>query len=242
MKVKPWIDALVWNAPDVGGGGADVAKPDAGATPDAVDPGALLYGDGAAKPDAKPTDPAAKPDAAKADGEAAKPDDKAKEGDKPAELKSDEVPVDGKYAFTMPEGVEIDAALAEQAMPVFKDMGLSRANADKAVKFYAEAKAKEVEAAQANWDKINSDWIASAKADKEYGGDKFDASLAHANRVLSKHGTPELIEYLKVSGGGNHPEVIRFMARVGNAFSDDKPTGSKTVSAVADDPVKIMYS
>jgi hypothetical protein len=60
-----------------------------------------------------------------------------------------------------------------------------------------------------------AEWIDETKADKEIGGDKLDATLATAKRALDAYGSPQFIEMLNQSGLGNHPEVVRFCAKVG---------------------------
>lgn len=237
MLAKNWIDALVRNADGAGGGAAAAAaaggEGGAAAQGDGAKPAeTVLYGDkpaDGAKPDAKAD--GAKP----ADGKPAEGDKKADgEGDKPGKVDPAElakVPEDGKYVFTLKEGLELDAALADRAMPVLKDAGITREQANKLAGFLAESREAEAKALSDHWEETNTKWIEAAKTDKEFGGDKFDVSLAKAQGVLNKFGTPELKEYLTASGGGNHPELIRFMARVGNAFSDDKPVGSETPAA-----------
>jgi hypothetical protein len=244
----PLIESLVRGPADEGKGApaASDTPADAGKPADAPakdnSPGALLYSADKqeTKPDeqAKPAEGEAKPDADKAkEPDAAKPEDKAA-----AEAKLKEIPEDGKYEFALPDGVEIDTELAATAMPVLKEAGVSREGANKLAAFMAQQRATEHTARMEHWDKINREWQDAARKDSEYGGDKFDASLGAANKMIDKFGTPELKEYLTASGGGNHPEMIRFMARVGNAFSDDKPIGSKPVSEKSDDPVKTLYS
>jgi hypothetical protein len=64
-------------------------------------------------------------------------------------------------------------------------------------------------------------WEASTKVDKEFGGDKFDENLAIAARARDQFGTPELRTLLQKTAVGNHPEVVRFFYRVGQAISQD---------------------
>jgi hypothetical protein len=40
---------------------------------------------------------------------------------------------------------------------------------------------------------------------------------------VDRLGTPALKEYLNASGGGNHPELIRFMAKAGAMIAEDNP-------------------
>ena len=227
----PLIESLVRSPADEGTGvtsasdtSADTGKPDTPAKDES--PGALLYKSD--KQDPKP-DEQAKPaeGEAKTEGDKAKEPDAAKPEDKAAaEAKLKEIPEDGKYEFSLPDGIEIDQELAATAMPVLKEAGVSREGANKLAALMAQQRETEHNTRMEHWDKVNREWQDAARKDSEYGGDKFDASLGAANKIIDKFGTPELKEYLTASGGGNHPEMIRFMARVGNAFSDDEPMGS----------------
>ena len=75
------------------------------------------------------------------------------------------------------------------------------------------------------WANLQTQWQGAARADKEYGhlagGKTFDENAALIARGLSTFGTPELNKALIDSGMGNHPEVARFMYRVGKAIAED---------------------
>ncbi len=45
--------------------------------------------------------------------------------------------------------------------------------------------------------------------------------------ATSTDGTPALAEYLKWSGGGNHPELIRIFAKAGALIKEDQPSTEK---------------
>lgn len=167
-------------------------------------------------------------DPAKSDEEnaAAKAEhDKAKPAEKAADP-ADTVPEDGKYSFTMPEGVEMDQALADALMPEFKELGLTQKQAQGLVAKYVEAQQAKVEKQGEAWSNTVTKWADDAKADKEIGGDKWDSTVAASQRAIKQFGTPALREYLNASGGGNHPEVIRFVAKVGAMIKEDSPAGS----------------
>lgn len=69
------------------------------------------------------------------------------------------------------------------------------------------------------------EWAELSKADKEFGGAKFNENIAVAKRALQQFGSQELVQMLDNGGMGNHPEVIRFLVKVGNAISEDKFVG-----------------
>ena len=218
--------AAIARAPEGETGGGDAPAPTAPAVEN------VLFPNEGEQPPAAPTDaPAAvagdwkeyEADPAKSDEEnaAAKAEhDKAK----PAETDpADKVPEDGKYDLKMPDGVELDVELAAALGPDFKDLGLTNAQAQKLVDKYIATQqdraAKQTEA----WAGTVQKWADDAKADKEIGGAKWEQTVAASRRAVGKLGSPELREYLNASGGGNHPEMIRFMAKVGAMISEDSP-------------------
>lgn len=122
-----------------------------------------------------------------------------------------------KYEFTPPEGQELDANALAVFEPIAKELGLSQEQAQKLVDIYPQIQRQQAEA----WSKQVADWGEQVKADKEIGGDKFNASVGAAQRALDQFGNPELREYLNASGLGNHPALVRFCAKVGKAMAED---------------------
>lgn len=152
------------------------------------------------------------------------------------------VPEDGKYSLTMPEGVTVDQELLDALGPEFKDLGLTNAQAQKlADKFIASQQARAEKQGEA-WSNTISKWADDAKADKEIGGDKWGTTVSDAQRAVKTLGGEGLREYLNASGGGNHPELIRFMAKVGAMLKEDSPaTGGGEGSGKPADPAHIMF-
>ena len=135
----------------------------------------------------------------------------------------DVVPEDGKYTLTMPEGVEVDQALVDALGPEFKDLKLTTKGAQRLADKFIEIQTGREKARGEAWGTTVAGWVDTAKADKEMGGDKWDGTVNTAVRAINTLGTPALKEYLEASGGGNHPELIRFMAKVGNLIKEDSP-------------------
>ena len=140
-----------------------------------------------------------------------------------ADKKAGEVPADGKYDLKMPDGVELDAELAEALGPEFADLKLTNAQAQKLVDKYIEIQTARGGKQSEAWSQTVQGWADEAKADKEIGGAKWDATVSASQKAVKSLGTPALRDYLNASGGGNHPEMIRFMAKVGAMISEDKP-------------------
>lgn len=143
--------------------------------------------------------------------------------------------------FTLPEGMELDAQLLEQAAPLFKELGLNQEQAQKLVDLQAaHVQASQTGQAEA-FNQLKLDWQDQSKNDSEIGGDKFEQSVSDAREALGKFGTPELTKLLNDFGIGNHPEMIRFMAKVGALTKEDVPGSTGSPTKGEKDRVSILY-
>jgi hypothetical protein len=158
--------------------------------------------------------------------------------DKTADTTSTTEPAD--FEITLPEGETLDEAAIAEIKAQAKELGLDKAKADKLAAAHVKQQKAFVEAQQAMFQKSVTKWAEDARADKEIGGDAFDANLATAKKALDTFATDGLKEMLKSTGFGNHPEVIRLFNRIGAAISEDRLVTGKAPGAPAD-PAKRMF-
>jgi hypothetical protein len=161
------------------------------------------------------------PDAAAAEAPDAKVADAAPSQDAPLTYSD----------FTLPEGVEVDAETMSEAHALLGEMKLPQEQAQRLVDFYAGKIRRFGDAQTENWVKLNEKWVGEFKADKEIGGDRIQETVAAATRAMDRFGTPGLREALILTGAGNHPEVIRFVARIGRATAEDRFVAAAGASA-----------
>nr|WP_011279254.1 hypothetical protein [Sodalis glossinidius]CAI59394.2 hypothetical protein pSG3.03 [Sodalis glossinidius] len=138
-----------------------------------------------------------------------------------------------EYTFTAPEGGELDAQALGIFEPVAKELGLTQAQAQKLVDIYPQIQQRQAQA----WGQQVAEWGEQVKTDPEIGGEKFTANVGQAQKALDQFGNPALRDYLEASGLGNHPELVRFCAKVGKAMAEDNmimPGHSSERSAVRD--------
>ena len=145
------------------------------------------------------------------------------EGGEGSEESGQATPPDTYADFAMPEGVEVDSALLEQALPLFKELGLTQEQAQTLVDFQAGQVQAGSEKAADDFNQMMTQWQTDARNDSEFGGDKFEENTAIARAAVDKFGTPALKELLVNHGVGNHPEMIRFMLNVGKLTLEDVP-------------------
>lgn len=148
-------------------------------------------------------------------------DETAKDSESDSDDDSDNDGVPEKYDFEVPEGLELDAELAEKFTDVAKDLGLSNEQANKVVGLYAEQIQGMQEAQQASWGKTVADWSDELKADPEFGGAKFNENAEIAKMAVNKFGGDDLKKALNETGLGNHPAIVKFMHKVGVSISED---------------------
>lgn len=144
----------------------------------------------------------------------------------------------GEYQFQAPEGMELDTAAVEAFTPVAQELGLNQEQAQKLVDLYAtRVQENQTEQSEA-WARQLDQWVDDLKNDPEIGGRNFDSSLRDAGRAMDKFATPELRSFLDESGLGNHPELVKLMAKIGKEVGEDNlisPPGSSGTQQPAGD-------
>lgn len=189
--------------------------------------------DDAAQDSGESDDGGSNEDDAGTDGDAADGEGGGDDGD------ADNAPEN--YAdFDMPEGVTLDEGMLEVFAPAMKDLGLTQEQAQGLVNIQAQQVQAQQQGQVDAFSQQLEGWITDAKSDKEYGGDKFDESSATALQAVEAFGTPELKTMMETYGVGNHPEMIRFMYRVGQAIKEDSPGGGKRIEG-SKDRTSILY-
>ncbi len=124
-----------------------------------------------------------------------------------------------KYeAFKTPDGVMFDAPVVEAFAGVAKELGLTQDKAQALIDKVAPALTAQTAAA---FEQMKTSLLASAKADAEIGGDKFDSSVSTAKLAIGAYFAPDFADFLNVTGLGNHPEMIRGLAKAGAALKQD---------------------
>ena len=134
-----------------------------------------------------------------------------------------------EYKLTKPEKSLLSDESVVKIAAFAREHGLTQKQAEAQINresqvLYEARQAYEAES-QAKLAEVQESWIATAQADKEYGGTELPKNVELAKRVLEKYGTPEfkaILEDPKQGGFGNHPELVRVLVRIGRAMSEDQ--------------------
>lgn len=246
----PFLSPIVFAPADETGGG-EAATTDAAAPADAApaadatpDTGVTDTGIGeAVSPAAQDADTT--PDGVAIDGGTAEGQDNSGEDKDSGEDGGEEPVVPEEYVYDgveLPEGVDLDPTMTEAMNPVFKELGLTQEQANALVSTYAgQVSQQALDQAKAIEQMVHG-WVDTAKSDKEIGHNNWQGSVDAANAVIRKFGTPELVQDVMVNQGmGNHPEVIRLLARIGKSVGDDKFITGVETDTSPDQPAEARW-
>lgn len=144
--------------------------------------------------------------------------------------------------FDIPEGAStfgepVVAAFSEVA----SELGLTQEQAQKVIDKIAPVQLEAQQSATTNTVKT---WVDASRTDKEVGGANYRASLANAGRAMNRFASPEFRQLMTGKGTrlANHPEMLRFLSRVGAATSADRslvkgPPAPATPKVNVNDPM-----
>ena len=139
-----------------------------------------------------------------------------------AEVQEEQKPTGAPEAyadFNLPEGIEIDKGVLDGVKAQFKAAGYTQEQAQAAIDLHIANQTEQQEV----FLQTRKEWVNEIKADKEFGGDKFDTTVKGAQLALRKFDADgKMVELLETSGFGDHPGVIKFLARIHQAMGEDK--------------------
>jgi CRISPR/Cas system CMR-associated protein Cmr5 small subunit len=135
---------------------------------------------------------------------------------KPAEAK----PTDIK--LSAPENYLFEASYVEEVASFAKENGLTQDVAEKILNRENQAAAKLIQKEQEAFEQeARVTWVNQIKADPELGGDNLKQTAAMSHKALKSFGSEALMKELNETGYGNHPELVRFLTKVGRAMSTE---------------------
>lgn len=131
----------------------------------------------------------------------------------------------------LPEGFKANEASLAEFKKLAKDHGLKGDAAQKIFDLYASEQKAALEKRAADVEAEHQAWAKAIEADKELGGQNLTATKDACKRALAKFGGAGLEKILNESGLGDHPEVVRFVAKIGRELAEDSIAGTGGASA-----------
>lgn len=127
-----------------------------------------------------------------------------------------------KYEFKAAGDAKVDEAIATEVAALAKEFGLPQ---DKAQKLYDSRLAAGDSQMKQLADRVTAthkEWQAASRADKEFGGEAFEANLGIAAQAAKQFADPEFSKLMDTTGLGDHPAVIRLFYKLGKQLQNDK--------------------
>jgi hypothetical protein len=160
------------------------------------------------------------------------------EGQDQAEADKVEDPVGAPEAyadFALPEGYTLDGERLEAAQTKFKALNLTQVQAQELVDFYCSADGENATVRQQFLESERSQrieqWGQQAKSEL---GAKYDESLALARAGVESVKSDALMAAFESEGWGNHPELIKVFAKLGELTRGSGPKGLEGETTTTD--------
>jgi hypothetical protein len=156
--------------------------------------------------------------------------------------------------FSAPDGGKLDATIVAEATPIFKELGLDQAAAQRLVDLYSKQVAKVAgpEALKAIIDAQNTKYRDALNSDPDIGG-KLDQVKIDIGRAYDAIGNPKLVADFKKamdeSPEGNRPEFVKMFHAFAQKLIEGKsvagggpsPLGQTTKPTVRPSLAEAMY-
>tara|TARA_Y100000310_G_scaffold237539_1_gene240827 strand:+ start:103 stop:939 length:837 start_codon:yes stop_codon:yes gene_type:complete len=98
------------------------------------------------------------------------------------------------------------------------DTGLTQDQANNILKLYGDIQEEQEESQQNSLEELRTN--TTMELQKEWGKN-FDGKMDYAKRAFAQFASPELSQLMDESGMGNHPEMLRVFAKVGELMGED---------------------
>jgi hypothetical protein len=144
-------------------------------------------------------------------------EDDKKQDDKEAAEEEKEV----SYKLELREESLLDNSVVETVTVFAKENNLSNEQAQQLLDQQDQLIQNFQDSQRETYEDMLEDWRNTVINDKELGGDNLNATATKAQRVTSTYASEELIDLLRQTGYGDHPEVVKFLAKIGEAMGDD---------------------
>ena len=181
--------------------------------------------DGSKGDDAKPDD---KP--GEGEGDSEKELEDSKEGEEQKDSKEGEGEGEQEFSLSLPEGSLLDDKAVEAVTEFAKENKLSKEQAQAVLQRESDLISDVQEFQKSEHKERVEGWAETVRTDSELGGDNFNKTAELAKRAVDAFATEEFKKELAVSGYGNHPEVVRVFAKIGESL--------ESKALITGDPVK----
>jgi len=168
--------------------------------------------------------PETKADAAPAESkEPVKAEEAKVEGteEKTPEAKAEEKAQPEKFELKLPEDSVLDETHVLAVTSLAQEKGLTQDQAQEMLNRDSTLLKGFKEGQQKLFAEQVKVWAEQVQSDSEIGGASYKDNVHLASQVVTKYGSEQFKKDLDATGFGNHPELMRFLTRIGKAIGND---------------------
>lgn len=166
----------------------------------------------------------------------AAPTPEVKPEDKPAEF----VPHKAE-SFKLPEGFTADPQAMTKFTEIANKAKLPADVANELISLQAELSKQASEAGSAAFAEMQTKWQTEVRSDPEIGGAKLDANLGNIAKLLQKYDVPGVREAFTLTGAGNNPAIVKFLAKVAADLSESGPLAGAPGATAERTLAQVLY-
>lgn len=161
-------------------------------------------------------------------------------------------------AFVLPEGIQLETDKVTEFTGLLAELEVSgkadhiavQAFGQKAVEFYVNEMKKvlddQTKQQLTSWERQRNDWKEAFLKDPDIGGERFQSTVDSALNFIRTHGgtaeqQTEFRNIMETSGLGNHPAMIRILAKAGSAMSEGAQLSASRPVSAPKSKVTTMY-
>lgn len=125
------------------------------------------------------------------------------------------------YKLELAENSRMDNSMLEAVTAYAKENNLSKDMAAGLLSKQEELLSSWVESKTEEMMAVRDSWSDAVRNDKVLGGDNLDKTIESARRVVDRFASEEFVGMLIETGYGDHPEVVRFLTKIGSLMEND---------------------
>ena len=120
----------------------------------------------------------------------------------------------------LPEGMAVDPVLSKSFSDLINSSGVPRDVAQKLVDLQAQSMKAISEEGTRAWTETQENWRKEITADPMFVGENLTKHTTAISRLLDTHGSPEVRQAFDITGAGNNPFIVKFLAKVASTFTE----------------------
>lgn len=140
--------------------------------------------------------------------------------------------------LTLPEGFEVDEAFRDEFLQLTNGAKLSKEAVNELVGLQTKIQQKAAERLSEAWNTTQNEWREASKAAL---GENLAPALGKISQLMNEYGSPDTMEVFNLTGAGNNPHIIQFLAKIADKLVVEAKPVSGAPSTQPQDRAKRMF-